>query len=90
MVGSTTARGGEHEAWQQCQEQRAFIEEKLHARVRLSKVRRLTLPQGVDISYSTLHRYAAVALGFDRRTTTVPVIVYAGARRSASAQAGGR
>jgi transposase len=72
LCGAPTRQHGE--AWQQCQEQRAFIEEKLADRVRLSKVRRLILRQGVDIPYSTLHRFAAVELGFGRRTVTVPVV----------------
>jgi hypothetical protein len=72
LCGAPARQHGE--AWQQCQEQRAFIEEKLDGRVRLSKVRRLILRQGVDIPYSTLHRFAAVELGFGRRTVTVPVI----------------
>jgi len=72
LCGAPARQHGE--AWQQCQEQRAFIEEKLAARVRLSKVRRLILRQGVDIPYSTLHRFAVVEFGFGRSTVTVPVI----------------
>jgi transposase len=61
------------EAWRQCAFYRAFIEEKLGERVRLSKVRRLMLRQGIDVPYSTLHRFAAVELGFGRPTVTMPV-----------------
>lgn len=61
------------EAWQACVAQRAFLEQMLGERVRLSKVRRLLLRQGVTVPYSTLHRFAAVELGFGRRTVTLPV-----------------
>jgi transposase len=68
-------RGREHgEAWKRCVFHRAFIEEKLEQRVRLSKVRRLMLRHGVDVPYSTLHRFAAVELGFGRPTVTMPVV----------------
>ncbi|HOU92772.1 MAG TPA: hypothetical protein PLU22_17085 [Polyangiaceae bacterium] len=61
------------EAWKQCLRYRAFIEEKLAAQVRLSKVRRLLLRHGVEVPYSTLHRFAAVELGFGRARVTMPV-----------------
>lgn len=72
LAGTPTRQHGE--AWQRCQEQRAVIEQKLGAGVRLSKVRRLLLRDGVDIPYSTLHRFAAVELGFGRKAATVPVV----------------
>jgi hypothetical protein len=62
------------ESWQRCEEQRAFIEEKLRSQVRLSKVRRLLLRHGVDVPYSTLHRFAVGELGFGRKAVTVPVV----------------
>jgi hypothetical protein len=62
------------EAWQRCTDHRAFIEKKLEDRVRLSKVRRLLFRDGIDIPYSTLHRFAAVELGFGRKSVTMPVI----------------
>jgi hypothetical protein len=61
------------EAWQACVAQRAFLEQRLCEGVRLSKVRRLLLRQGVAVPYSTLHRFAAVELGFGRRAITMPV-----------------
>jgi transposase len=72
LCGAPTRLHGE--AWKRCQEHRPFIEEKLDGRVRLSKVRRLLLRDGVDIPYSTLHRFAAVELGFGRKTVTLPVV----------------
>jgi len=45
----------------------------LAAQVRLSKVRRLLLRHGVEVPYSTLHRFAAVELGFGRARVTMPV-----------------
>lgn len=61
------------EAWKTCGAKRDFIEGKLAGRVRLSKIRRLLLRQGVDVPYSTLHRYAANELGFCRTRATVPL-----------------
>jgi len=61
------------DSWKRCQEQRAFIAKKLSERVRLSKVRRLLVRQGVDIPYATLHRYAVLELDYGKRATTVPV-----------------
>src|SRR6266540_5719645 len=61
------------EAWHACVAQRPFLEQMLGKGVRLSKVRRLLLRQGVTVPYSTLHRFAAVELGFGRRAVTLPV-----------------
>lgn len=72
LAGTPTRQHGE--AWQRCQEHRAVVEQKLGAGVRLSKVRRLLLRDGIDIPYSTLHRFAAVELGFGRKAATVPVV----------------
>lgn len=62
------------EAWHACVAQRVFVEEMLGQRVRLSKIRRLLLRQGVEVPYSTLHRFAAVELGFGRAAVTLPVV----------------
>jgi hypothetical protein len=62
------------DAWRSCVEQRTFLEQKLKDGVRLSKVRRLLLRQGIAVPYSTLHRFAAVELGFGRRAVTLPVV----------------
>ena len=45
------------DTWARCVEQRAFIERHLRGDVKLSKVRRLLLRQGVDVPYPTLHRF---------------------------------
>lgn len=62
------------EAWQACVAQRPFLEQHLQDGVRLSKVRRLLLRQGVSVPYSTLHRFAAMELGFGRAASTLPVV----------------
>lgn len=61
------------ETWARCVEQRAFIAEKLRSRVKLSKIRRLLIRQGVEIAPATLYRFAAAELGFGRTRTTIPV-----------------
>ena len=70
----TTRGEREHgEGWARCVEHQAFVDEHLKKKVRLSKVRRLLKRNGVEIPYSTLHRYAVEVLGFGRKATTVPV-----------------
>src|SRR5438132_2807389 len=61
------------DTWARCVEQRAFIEKHLRGDVKLSKVRRLLLRQGVDVPYSTLHRFAVAELDFGRSAPTMPV-----------------
>jgi transposase len=61
------------DGWQRCVDERAEIAALLARRVRLSKVRRLLLRRGVDIPYSTLHRFAVSELGFGRASPTVRV-----------------
>jgi transposase len=56
-----------------CVRHRDFIESKLRARVRLTKVHRLLARQGAVVSYSTLYRFAVDELAFGKRTATVPV-----------------
>jgi hypothetical protein len=58
--------------WERCLEQRTFIEQKLKD-AKLSKVKRLLLRQGVDISYATLRRFAMAELGYGRGSSTIPV-----------------
>ena len=60
------------EGWERCVEHRAFIEQKLEG-VKLSKVRRLLLRQGIDVPYATLHRYAVLELGYGRKASTIPI-----------------
>jgi transposase len=60
-------------AWARCGEHRDFIAAKLGERVRLSKVHKLLLRQGVDVPYATLHRFAVAELEFGRGAATIPV-----------------
>lgn len=62
------------EAWQLCVAQQSRIVELTAGGVRLSKVRRLLARQGVDVPYSTLHRFARDMLGFGRARVTLPVV----------------
>jgi len=61
------------ESWHLCVEKRAFIEGKLKQRLRLSKVQRLLVRQGVDVPYATLHRFAVAELDFGASAATMPV-----------------
>jgi len=61
------------QSWARCEEQRAFIEQKLKQRLKLSKVHRLLARQGVQVPYTTLHRFAAEELGFGATAPTIPV-----------------
>jgi len=61
------------EGWQTCAAHRAFIEERLRAGVRLSKIRRLLVRQGVRLPRATLYRFATAVLGAGRRAPTIPV-----------------
>ncbi len=61
------------ESWASCEKQRGFIESKLKQRVRLSKIRRLLVRQGVHVPYPTLHRYEVAELDFGRTAATLPV-----------------
>jgi transposase len=60
--------------WARCEAQRDFIDKHLKARVRLTKIRKLLLRNGVVIPYPTLHRFATVELGFGRRAPTIAVV----------------
>lgn len=74
VTALSTAPKREHgESWVRCTEHRELIAEKLRAGVRLSKIRRLLVRQGVVVSSATLYRYAAAELGFGRTRTTMPV-----------------
>ena len=56
------------ESWELCEHWREFIAGHLGQRVRLTKIRRLLLKRdGIEIPYSTLHRFAREVLGFGRR-----------------------
>lgn len=75
LSGLRGQRDREHgDAWARCEEAKAFVEKLLKQDVRLTKVHRLMRRNGVEVPYSTLHRYAVEALGFGRKAATVPVI----------------
>jgi transposase len=61
------------ESWELCEENREFIKKKLDAKLRLTKTRKLLLRKGVQIPYSTLHRFAVAELEFGRQAPTIPV-----------------
>jgi hypothetical protein len=61
------------DGWQHCEAERSEIVRLLEQRVRLSKVQRLLHRRGVDVPYSTLHRFAVGELGFGQRAPTIPV-----------------
>ncbi len=61
------------ESWQRCGAQREAIEGWLTHGLRLTKIRKLLLRQGVAIPYPTLHRFAVQELGFGRTAPTMPV-----------------
>lgn len=61
-------------SWQLCEAHRERIARLLQGRVRLSKVRRLLLREGIRIPYPTLHRFAVAELDFGRRAATIAVV----------------
>jgi hypothetical protein len=75
VVAALQPEGGRPrgESWQRCGEQRAAIEGWLTQGLRLTKIRKLLIRQGVAIPYPTLHRFAVQELGFGRTAPTMPV-----------------
>lgn len=61
------------EGWARCEKHRALIEGFTSRRVRLSKVRKLLLRRGVEVSYPTLRRFAMAELGFGDAAPTIPL-----------------
>ncbi len=62
------------EAWERCEAEREFIRQRLDEKLRLSKVRKLLGRRGVEVPYTTLHRFAVSELGFGRSATTIAVL----------------
>jgi hypothetical protein len=62
------------DGWARCLEQRAAIERWLGEGIRLTKIRKLLVRQGVEIAYPTLHRFAVLELQFGKTATTIPVL----------------
>jgi hypothetical protein len=61
------------ESWERCEAQREFIAQRLRARVRPSKIRRLLVRRGVELAPATFYRFAARELGVGRGAPTMPV-----------------
>jgi hypothetical protein len=61
------------DAWAVCESEREEIVRLLGQGVRLSKVRKLLQRRGVEVPYSTLHRFAVEELEFGKSAPTVPV-----------------
>ncbi len=61
------------DGWAQCETQRAAIRRWLTDGLRLTKIRKLLLRQGVAIAYPTLYRFAVLELQFGQTATTIPV-----------------
>ena len=62
------------DGWARCREQRTTIGHWLQQGIRLTKIRKLLVRQGVAITYATLHRFAVIELNFGRAATTIPVV----------------
>ncbi|HUQ81868.1 MAG TPA: hypothetical protein VM076_12040 [Gemmatimonadaceae bacterium] len=74
VAALATEAGRPHgDGWQRCEAERDEIARLLAQRVRLSKVQRLLHRRGVEVPYSTLHRFAVAELGFGQRAPTIPV-----------------
>lgn len=75
LMSSLQGRPGRQrgEAWERCEAHRAFIVQRLAQGLKLSKLRKLLLRQGVQVPYATLHRFAVAELGFGRTAATVPI-----------------
>lgn len=69
--GREAARG---DAWQRCREQQERIENQLAQRLKLTRIHALLRRDGVEMPYSTLHRFAVQTLGFGRRAPTIAVL----------------
>ena len=61
------------DAWARCVEHREKLETLLGEGLRLTKVRKLLLRAGVELPYSTLHRYAVEELDLGKASPSVPV-----------------
>jgi transposase len=62
------------DSWGHCAAQRSAIERWLKDGLRLTKIRKLLVRQGVVIPYPTLHRFAVLELRFGRTASTLPIL----------------
>ena len=60
--------------WTRCSEQRETIQHWLAKGLRLTKIRKLLVRQGVLIGYPTLYRFAIEQLQFGRTASTIPML----------------
>lgn len=68
-------RAREHgAAWRVCAEQRERIARQLKQPLKLTRIRALLRRDGIELPYSTLHRFAVQELDFGRRATTIAVL----------------
>ncbi|MHC4410107.1 MAG: Mu transposase domain-containing protein, partial [Planctomycetota bacterium] len=61
-------------SWSRCLAAQGRIEGWLKKGLRLTKVRKLLIRDGIEIPYATLHRFAVAELGFGRRAATIAVL----------------
>ena len=59
--------------WDRCRAQQDAIRGWLKDGLRLTKIRKLLVRQGVELPYPTLYRFAVLELGFGRTAPTMPV-----------------
>jgi hypothetical protein len=62
------------DGWAQCEAQRAPIERWLADGLRLTKIHKLLVRQGVALTYPTLYRFAVREFQFGQTATTIPVV----------------
>jgi hypothetical protein len=70
----TTTERERGASWSRCLDARSRIEGWLKNGLRLTKVRKLLIRDGIEIPYPTLHRFAVAELGFGRRAATIAVL----------------
>jgi hypothetical protein len=70
----TTTERERGPSWSRCLDARSRIEGWLKGGLRLTKVRKLLIRDGIEIPYPTLHRFAVAELGFGRRAATIAVL----------------
>ena len=74
LVKGGRPSGAHGEAWTICHREREWLQSKLGARLRLTKIHELlTRRVGPEVPYRTLHRFVQQELGFGGRRTTVRV-----------------
>jgi hypothetical protein len=61
-------------SWSRCLEAQSQIEGWLRDGLRLTKVRKLLIREGVTVPYPTLHRFAVAKLGFGQHAATIAVL----------------